>query len=306
MAVRAEAERTEEADQVAEWLDAIEPGVLACWNWLIHPDKAARGAAWREQANDIEGLLGTDVGCLWRLWIVHCPARGSSIAVDRDAFEPKRRGLSGELWAQDGPCDDWTRHTHGARAARADQPWRPRLQDGKVALCRECEGELHRPPARPAWARGQGADLDMPCRALANDLLAAVPRDRDGQRPGWFAKALARPGERAFLAGLAVYSAVCNLRRGAAPRQKGRLGECIAFPQHADLPDGALPHLVTFVQEGPAPPPSDNPVRDAALRATARRELERQGRRAVGVSTEWPVNADNVREGQSARCTKAG
>ena len=123
-AAETEAELREEADRVAEWLDAREPGVLACWDWLTNPANAARGAAWREQGGDIDGLLRTDVGCLWRLWLVHCPARGSSIVADRDAFEPKQRGLSGELWAQygpypdDGPRDEWMHHARGARAAR--------------------------------------------------------------------------------------------------------------------------------------------------------------------------------------------
>ncbi len=65
-----------------------------------------------------------------------------------------------------------------------------------------------------------------------------MPRNADGRRPGWYGPALARPGERAFLARLAVYSGVCNLYRGAAPRQRGRIGECIAFPQQAALPGG--------------------------------------------------------------------
>ncbi|MDP6947377.1 MAG: hypothetical protein QF464_24730, partial [Myxococcota bacterium] len=131
-------------------------------------------------------------------------------------------------------------------------------------------------------ARARG-DLDLPRRALANDLLAAVPRGADGRRPAWYAEASARPGERAFLARLAVYSGVCNVHRGAAPRQKGRVGECIAFPQRAALPHGVGdepgPQLMTFVQEGPAPPQTGDGARDAALIGAARATLERQRRR---------------------------
>ncbi len=56
---------------------------------------------------------------------------------------------------------------------------------------------------------------------------------------------------------------------------------------------------MTFVQEGPAPPPTGDPDVDAARNAAARATLERQGRRAVGVSTEWAVHAGRMREGQA-------
>ena len=54
---------------------------------------------------------------------------------------------------------------------------------------------------------------------------------------------------------------------------------------------------MTFVQEGPAPPSTGDTARDAALHAAARATLERQGRRAVGVSTEWAVSAGRMRRG---------
>eukprot|EP00662_Eupelagonemidae_sp_cell21_P035526 gene35526-25001_t len=258
-----------------------EQCVEACWKWLL-PE--AGEASWKCDAAT-------------RLWVVHCPDDDFSLAAARDRLT-SRKCLDTRQWIGAEVRERWctAAHTHVRRPAFGG--------DAGAVVCNDCVAELERPPVQPRWNRA--ADhVTMPKRAIANDLLGALPRTQSGGLPEWFCELSA--GDRAFIARARCYNTVVTLRRGMNPRQQGQLGHSIAFPQAPEKLFAVLPSLpgdvadqLTFVQEAPRPylgPATDGDAkrREHELAQRERREQE-LARKTLRSQAEWKVSPSRCRE----------
>eukprot|EP00666_Eupelagonemidae_sp_cell4sb_P012542 gene12542-13327_t len=147
--------------------------------------------------------------------------------------------------------------------------------DAAALICGDCCHALRDPPFR-AFRRKHM--IAVPPAALSNDMLGAVPRCSRAE-----AEAAGRPSDAgnipAWVSRLTrmdrPFDTCVVLHRGAAPRQRGTLGNWISFPQCPDEALAALPRSVDDVEVTAAA--------DDALRSAAAARVEAAEEMAVHV-----------------------